>query len=131
MGFVWTFFSLVYHFSFLSPSLWETARYRLKYCLKGPLSPKQPTNQPNLCFGRVHFKFPYNRKFDFTAKSLEHCRYNEVPLYSNYISTFVRNKLYYDCIITLISFMSFCLSRDHISYYLDNKCALVNQARHH
>ena len=37
-------FSLVYHFSFLSPSLWETARYRLKYCLKGPLSPKQPTN---------------------------------------------------------------------------------------
>ena len=27
--------SLVYHFSFLSPSLWETARYRLKYCLKG------------------------------------------------------------------------------------------------
>ena len=26
-------------------SLWETARYRLKYCLKGPLNPKQPTNQ--------------------------------------------------------------------------------------
>ena len=22
-----------------SPSLWETARYRLKYCLKGPLTP--------------------------------------------------------------------------------------------
>ena len=38
-------FSLIYHFSFLSPSLWETARYRLKYCLKGPLSPKT-TNQP-------------------------------------------------------------------------------------
>ena len=37
-------FSLIYHFSFLSPSLWETARYRLKYCLKGPLSPKQLTN---------------------------------------------------------------------------------------
>ena len=35
-------FTLVYHFSFLSPSLWETARYRLKYRLKGPLSPKQP-----------------------------------------------------------------------------------------
>ena len=29
----------------ISPSLWETARYRLKYCLKGPLNPKQPTNQ--------------------------------------------------------------------------------------
>ena len=38
-------FSLVYHFPILSPSLWETARYRLKCCLKGPLSPKQPTNQ--------------------------------------------------------------------------------------
>ena len=38
------FFSLVYHFSFLSPSFWETARYRLQYCLKGPLNPKQPTN---------------------------------------------------------------------------------------
>ena len=37
-------FSLVYLFSFLSPLL-ESARYRLKYCLKGPLSPKQPTNQ--------------------------------------------------------------------------------------
>ena len=32
----------------LSPSLWETVRYRLKYCLKGPLNPEQPTNQP-LC----------------------------------------------------------------------------------
>ena len=38
-------FSFVYHFSFLSPSLLETARYRLKYCLKGPLSPKKQTNQ--------------------------------------------------------------------------------------
>ena len=39
-GVVWTFFSL------LSPYLREKARYRLKYCHKGPLSPKQPTNQP-------------------------------------------------------------------------------------
>ena len=38
-------FTLLYLFSSLSPSLWETARYRLKYCLKGPLNPKQPTNQ--------------------------------------------------------------------------------------
>ena len=29
-----------------SPSLWETPRYRLKDCLKGPLNPKEPTNQP-------------------------------------------------------------------------------------
>ena len=37
-------FTLIYPFS-SSPSLSETARYRLKYCLKGPLNPKQPTNQ--------------------------------------------------------------------------------------
>ena len=36
-------FTLLYPLSPLSPSLWETARYRLKYCLKGPLNPKQPT----------------------------------------------------------------------------------------
>ena len=41
-------FSLIYHFSLPSPSLWETARYRQKYCLKGPLSPKQTTNQLTL-----------------------------------------------------------------------------------
>ena len=29
-------FTLIYPFSPLSPSLWETAQYRLKYCLKGP-----------------------------------------------------------------------------------------------
>ena len=38
-------FTLIYPFSSLSPSLWEAARYRLKYCLKGPLNPIQPTNQ--------------------------------------------------------------------------------------
>ena len=46
-------FSLIYLFSFLSPSLWETARYRLKYCLKGPLSPKQPTDHLILFHYRV------------------------------------------------------------------------------
>ena len=29
-------FTLIYPFSPLSPSLWKKARYRLKYCLKGP-----------------------------------------------------------------------------------------------
>ena len=45
-GCVWScldIISLVYHFSFLSPSLRKTAQYRLKYCLKGPFSSKQPT----------------------------------------------------------------------------------------
>ena len=55
-------FTLIYLFYLLSPSLWETARYRLKYCLKGPLNPKQPTNQlwdiihsgHKLCAYRIH-----------------------------------------------------------------------------
>ena len=33
-------FTLIYSFFPLSPCLWETARYRLKYCLKGPLNQK-------------------------------------------------------------------------------------------
>ena len=37
-------FVLLYLFTPLSPSLRETARFRLEYCLKGPLNPKQPTN---------------------------------------------------------------------------------------
>ena len=44
-------FTLICPFSSLSPSLWETARYRLKYCLKGPLNPKQPTNRFSLSLG--------------------------------------------------------------------------------
>ena len=53
-------FTLIYPFPSLSPSLWETARYRLKYCLKGPLNPKQPTNQPI-------FIFIYNKNNSITA----------------------------------------------------------------
>ena len=45
-GFLDIFF-LIYHLSSLFPYLWETARYRLKYRPKGPLSLKQPTNIPN------------------------------------------------------------------------------------
>ena len=40
-------FTLLYPFSPLSTSLWETARYRLKYCLKGSLNPKK-NNLQNL-----------------------------------------------------------------------------------
>ena len=43
-GVVWTFLLSSIR-SLLSPSLWKTVQYRLKYCLKGPLNPKQPTNQ--------------------------------------------------------------------------------------
>ena len=64
-------FTLIYPVFPLSPSLWETARYRLKYCPKGPLNPKQPTNQkpsylrrdgeqfvPNLTAQQFHLHYP-------------------------------------------------------------------------
>ena len=38
-------FTLIYLLPSPSPSLWETARYRLKYCFKGPLN---PNNQPTI-----------------------------------------------------------------------------------
>ena len=44
-------FILFYPFSPLSPSLLETVRYGLKYCLKGPLSQKQPTSSVLLFLG--------------------------------------------------------------------------------
>ena len=53
-------FTLIYPFFSLSPSLWEMTRYRLKYWLKGPLNPKQRTNQslrlPSLSKRKL---FPY------------------------------------------------------------------------
>ena len=44
-------FTLLYFISSLSPSLWETPRYRLKYCLKWAVKPKT-TNQPIILFKR-------------------------------------------------------------------------------
>ena len=43
MGGCLDIFTLLYQLSPLSP-LWETALYRLKYCLKGPLNSNKPTN---------------------------------------------------------------------------------------
>ena len=48
-------FTLIYLLSHMSPSLWEMARYRPKYCLKGPLNPKQPTNQQTWLLVRAFF----------------------------------------------------------------------------
>ena len=59
-------FTLIYPFSPLPPSLWETARYRLKYCLKGPLTPKQPTNQSS---AGASYNFDYSRARAYCACS--------------------------------------------------------------
>ena len=42
-------FTLIYPFSPFSLSLWETARYRLQYCLKGPLNLKPTKQNVTLC----------------------------------------------------------------------------------
>ena len=60
-GVVWTFL-LSSILSLLSPSLRETARYRLKYCLKGPLNPKQPTNQPTGIVCKLSLPKPLGHK---------------------------------------------------------------------
>ena len=67
-----------YPFSSLPPSLWETARYRLKYCLKGLLNPKQPTNQLDSC--TIPYLIPvlyvalcsHKRSIDFSHSSVSH-----------------------------------------------------------
>ena len=46
-------FSLAYHFSLLSPSLWETARYRLKSVLSHRAVKPKTTNQPNKQTNRI------------------------------------------------------------------------------
>ena len=56
-------FTLVYPFFPLSPSLWETARYRQKYCLKGPLNPKPTNHHQNVTYSRSH-TIEYGRVFE-------------------------------------------------------------------
>ena len=69
-------FSLICPFSPLSPSLWETARYRLKYCLKGPLNPKQPMYTPTEKES-IHLKTrPHVIKLFFMLNSAKHGNLN-------------------------------------------------------
>ena len=50
-------FTIIYLFSSFSLSLGDSP-YRLKYCLKGPLNPKQPTNIKQLICSWVDNFFP-------------------------------------------------------------------------
>ena len=52
-GVVWTFSQSIVPLFFLP--LWEAAGYRLKFCLKRPLSPKQSTNLFQLRFRIIDF----------------------------------------------------------------------------
>ena len=69
-------FTLIHPFSPLPSSLWETARYRLKYCLKGPLSPKQPTSlikvpkQPQILKHLTHIHTHAHTYFDKRTRKM-------------------------------------------------------------
>ena len=83
-------FILICSFSPLSPSLWETARYRLKYCLKGPLNPKQTKNKFMFlltCISHIHVKrlFPVNCYMykDYTYHPAKNIRRFTVKLSGN------------------------------------------------
>ena len=85
----WLFGYFFSHLSFLSSffTLWETVRYRLKYCLKGPLSAKQPTNVRQCTYERGIFHL--NRKTNCLrnqsrTKGEVHCKLVEAP--SNFIA---------------------------------------------
>ena len=75
-------FTLIYPFFPLSPSLWEMARYRLKYCLKGPLNPKstnQPIHVPEILrhFSQLH---PTNSRLVYNpTETILAILYREVP----------------------------------------------------
>ena len=63
-------FALFYSFSPLPPSLWMTARYRLKYCLKGPLNPKQPTKQPTFLY---YVRDRHSARLSFICLKVQKC----------------------------------------------------------
>ena len=80
-GVVWTFLLSSILFP-LSPSLWETTRYRLKYCLKGSLSSKT-TNQPtNLWPGHYLFdaSMTYTKYHSYTPPKPE--------IFNSFLNTF-------------------------------------------
>ena len=52
-------FTLLYPFFPLSSSVWETGRYRLKYCLEGPLNPK--TINQSIIFESTYMKHQNTR----------------------------------------------------------------------
>ena len=60
-------FTLLYPFSPPSPSLWEMARYRLKYCTVSKAVKPQTTNQPNSCC--THHMYSAIRR-DFTLSRM-------------------------------------------------------------
>ena len=123
MGVVWTFFlSSIFSLFFLT--LWETARYRLKYCLKGPLNQKT-TNQPNPVVSGM--RTPIYSCYHIYSKVLDKnaCRSvkGDLTTHSTILDSVSRRLLLYEIcrtafplvvsqrkLVTLFSFFSIALS---------------------
>ena len=115
-------FSLNYHFSFLSPSLWETARYRLKYCLKGPLSPNnQPTNQ-------LWYRLAMSFSVYLISSCIMSCR--KVSAMSGYLEAWPKTALVF--LIWIIvrksshSPLQHCANNFHFMHFVKWRCTLSN-----
>ena len=78
-GVVWTFL-LSSILSSLFPSLWETARYRLKYCLEGPLNPKQPTKFSKVDSGVLNEMtfYQHNYGINYSAAQVQNTKFRLV-----------------------------------------------------
>ena len=55
-------FTLIYPFLFSVSFSLGDARYRLKYCLKGSLNSKQPTDQPPIYSVKAIYMYHFNNK---------------------------------------------------------------------
>ena len=84
VGVVWTFL-LSSILSLLSPSLWEAARYILKNCLEGMLTPKQTTNQPP-DYPLQTYELEQNNA---SKQKVGHCDKTTLPIFSFYSSEYL------------------------------------------
>ena len=70
----------IYIYIYITPSIWETARHRLNYCIKSPLDLKQPTNQlkrrggPSATHSTIIYIYPiYIFCLNYRAKQKTKC----------------------------------------------------------
>ena len=100
-------FTLICSFSPLSPSLWETARYRLKYCLKGPLNPKQPTVAVTV------YRKTLQLKACQASKGIKSYSFNNYFLFIREIENLSKIIYFLHCIFSLVSIFSVQIARNY------------------
>ena len=128
MGVVWAFFLRSVFSHFFLP-LWEPAQYRLKYCLKGPLNPKQPAKCQHLRKGSV-----LSRSMDIDNQVLHHCCFLRMDFEHGLQNTFMTLTFTLQCrglIVFIVSsrtlaFAFFFFSAIRISVIQRSICFVFN-----